>query len=239
MPRLHVRAAATAAMAVTLAAAAGPAAAQTEFIVRIYNASAENSWTLEDGSVTAPWLSWGAYAVSGGPNPIFTPGQPAGGNGLENVAEDGVIDKLVNSLSGGGASASGPLTARPVAGQATIFPGGLTRAVFTARPGDRFFFAIMLEQSNDGFYGPGPEGVALFDASGNPIDADVTDQVLFWDAGTEVNQAPGVGPDTGTTEKGPNQGPTENGVVRLMSEVNDGFSYPPLDQVIKVSITPR
>ena len=239
MPRIRIHAAA-AALVVALAGAAAPAAAQTEFILRIHNVSAEDSWTLQDGSKTAPWLSWGAYAVGSGPNPIFTPGQPAPGNGLEDVAEDGVIDKMVDWLSGQrGLSASGKLTARPVEGHATIYPGGLTRAVFTARPGDRLFFAVMLEQSNDAFYGPGPEGIALFDAGGNPVSSDVTGQVMLWDAGTEVNQSPGLGPDTGVTEKQPNQGPTENGVVRLLSEVNDGFDYPPVAAAIKVEVSPR
>ena len=74
------------------------------------------------------------------------------------------------------------------------------------------------------------------DADGNPISGDVTAQILFWDAGTEVNQAPGIGPDTGINEQAFDQGETENGVVHLM---DDGFTYPPIGEVIKVSIKPR
>lgn len=219
------------------AAVAAPAIAETEFIVRIYNAGTDGSMTLADGSTETPLLSWGVYAVHASPNALFTPGQAAGDTGLEELAEDGNIDKMTEWLAGRrDLLASGPLKARAIKGQAAIYPGGLYRAVFKANPGDSFSFAIMLEQSNDGFYAPGPEGIALFDGAGNPISEDVTDQVRFWDAGTEVNQPPGLGPDTGLKEKGPNQGASENGVVHAM---NDGYDYPAIRDVIKVSIKPR
>jgi hypothetical protein len=224
-------------MAGTMLAAAGPAVAETEFIVRLYNAGTEGGMTLADGSTQTPLLSWGVYAVHKAPNALFTPGQAAGDTGLEELAEDGIIDKMAAWLAGrGDLVASGELKARAVRGEATLHPGGLYRAVFKANPGDSFSFAIMLEQSNDGFYAPGPEGIALFDDAGNPISEDVTGQVLFWDAGTEVNQPPGLGPDVGVNEKGPNQGASENGVVQLL---NDGFDYPAVKDVIKVTVKPR
>lgn len=233
----YARPAIAAALGATMALSATAAAAETEFLVRIWNAGEENSMTLEDGSKQTPLLSWGAFAVHTEPNPLFTPGQPAGDDGLEDLAEDGAINKLVESLANRSDLVdSGEIKARPVNGQPAIYPGGLFRAKFKASPGDKFSFAVMLEQSNDGFYAPGPEGIELFDADGNPISGDVTDQVLYWDAGTEVNQAPGLGPDTGINEQDFNQGETENGVVHLM---DDGYTYPPIDQIIKVSIRPR
>ncbi len=39
-----------------LAAAAGPAVAETEFIARIYNAGTDGSMTLADGSTETPLL---------------------------------------------------------------------------------------------------------------------------------------------------------------------------------------
>ena len=217
--------------------AAGTAVAETEFIVRIYNAGTENGMILDDGTTDTPLLSWGVFAVHREPNPLFTPGQPAGNTGLEQLAEDGAIDEMVDWLAGrGDLVESGAITARAVQGLAAVFPGGLFRAKFAANPGDRFSFAVMLEQSNDGFYAPGPEGIALFDDAGEPVSGDFTEQIFFWDAGTEVNQAPGVGPDTGVKESGPNQGETENGVVRLL---DDGFTYPTIPNIIKVSIKPR
>ncbi len=228
----------SAAMSGAILIAAGSAAvAETEFIVRIYNAGTENGMTLEDGSTQTPLLSWGAFAVHKAPNALFTPGQPAGDTGLEQLAEDGAVNDMVDWLaSRSDLVDSGAIKARPVNGQPAIYPGGLFRAKFKANPGDRFSFAVMLEQSNDGFYAPGAEGIALFDDSGNPVSGDVTDQILFWDSGTEVNQAPGLGPDTGVKEQAFDQGETENGVVHLM---DDGFAYPAIRNIIKVSIKPR
>ena len=48
----------------------------------------------------------------------------------------------------------------------------------------------------DRFQGqPTRELIALFDASGRPISGDVSSALGLWDAGTEVNEEPGVGPD--------------------------------------------
>ncbi len=237
MAEVYARQAIATMIGVTMALSATAAAAETEFLVRIWNAGEENSMTLEDGSKQTPLLSWGAFAVHKEPNALFTPGQPAGDTGLEQLAEDGAINQMVDWLAGRSDLVdSGEIKARPVNGQPAIYPGGLFRAKFKANPGDRFSFAVMLEQSNDGFYAPGPEGIDLFDADGNPISGDVTEQILFWDAGTEVNQAPGLGPDTGINEQAFDQGETEGGVVHLM---DDGYTYPPIDQIIKVSIRPR
>ena len=228
---------AAATLGVAMAFTATAAFAETDFIVRIWNAGTEDGMKLEDGSMQTPLLSWGAFAVHTAPNPLFTPGQPAGDSGLEQLAEDGVIDPMVGWLSGqSNLTASGEIKARPVNGQPAIYPGGLFRAKFKASPGDRFSFAVMLEQSNDAFYAPGPEGIALFDENGEPISGDVTAQIMLWDAGTEVNQPPGLGPDTGINEKAFDQGTPENGVVQIL---NDGFTYPPVAAIIKVSIKPR
>ena len=76
----------------------------------------------------------------------------------------------------------------------------------------------MFVQSNDWFFAPGPDGIALFDADGNPISGDITSQVFLWNAGTEVDEEPGIGPNQGPRQKGPNTGKTENGVVRNLSD---------------------
>ncbi|MEM1415262.1 MAG: spondin domain-containing protein [Myxococcota bacterium] len=76
-----------------------------------------------------------------------------------------------------------------------IGPGGAYEMTFLAGPGQRFSFATMFVPSNDFFYAPDGEGIALFDAEGNPVTGDVTDQVELWDAGSEVDQEPGTGAD--------------------------------------------
>jgi hypothetical protein len=65
----------------------------------------------------------------------------------------------------------------------------------------------------------------------------VTDEVYLWDAGTEVNEQPAVGPDAVTNQLGPNTGIAEKAAVRLLSEVDDDdFDYPQVKQVLKVTI---
>ncbi|MFV1980977.1 MAG: spondin domain-containing protein, partial [Rhodothermia bacterium] len=64
---------------------------------------------------------------------------------------------------------------------------------------------------------------------------DITDRLMIWDAGTEVNEAPGVGPNQAPRQSGPNTGPDEGGIVQL---VDDGFMYPPAADFARVSIMP-
>ena len=93
----------------------------------------------------------------------------------------------------------------------------------------------MFGQSNDLFYAPGESGIALFDAHGKPLQGDVTSQLALWDAGTEVNQEPGLGADQAPRQKMPNTGASERKPVGL---VKDSFTYPPTVEVLKVTITP-
>lgn len=115
-------------------------------------------------------------------------------------------------------------------------PGSGYSFSFDAEPGDSLHFATMLVQSNDLFYGPDENGIALFDADGNPISGDVTDQVQLWDAGTEVNEEPGVGETQAPRQEGPNVGETEFAPVLEISAVEDGFTYPAVNEYISVTI---
>jgi hypothetical protein len=45
-----------------------------------------------------------------------------------------------------------------------------------------------------------------------PIAGDITSQILLWDAGTEVNEEPGLGPNQAPLQPAPNTGPVEHGV---------------------------
>src|SRR5262245_18040295 len=96
----------------------------------------------------------------------------------------------------------------------------------------------MFAQSNDLFYAPGEEGIALFDASGKPIRGDLTRPILRWDAGREVNEEPGLGPNQAPLQPAPITGPAEHGVVRPIIEVKDGFHYTTVPEVLRVTITP-
>jgi hypothetical protein len=115
-------------------------------------------------------------------------------------------------------------------------PGHTYVFTFNAGKGSRLSFATMFVGSNDLFFGPDENGLELYDGD-NPVSGDLTAQVYLWDAGTEVNEAPGAGPNQPGSQSGPNTGMDEMGTVKEISQVSDGFTYPAVDQTIKVSIS--
>jgi hypothetical protein len=103
--------------------------------------------------------------------------------------------------------------------------------------------AFMVVQTNDVFIAFGPAGVALLDASGMPrslddVNADIRRMVAVWDAGTEANEVPGVGPN-----QPPRQGGTGNigasdpiTVVRRYADATNDLAGPGLGGSVDVSI---
>ncbi len=181
-------------------------------------------------------ISPGAWAVHVDPAVIFSDGDADRGEGLEAIAEDGSGAELAGSLASGNGVASAGAFDTPVGGggAAPAFPGESYRFEVTAVPGDRLSFATMYVQSNDLFFAPDEQGIDLFPA-GTALDADVTAQILLWDAGTEVNERPGVGPNQAPRQSGPDTGTDEGGVVR---EVDDGYDYPAVGDVVRITVRP-
>jgi len=97
----------------------------------------------------------------------------------------------------------------------------------------------MLAATNDLFFAPSGEGISLYLEDGTPISADVTNQVYLWDAGTELNEEPFLGPNTVTLQTVANTGPVDtNNKVRKIGTVTEGvlFAYPPVASLIQVSV---
>ncbi|SHE97386.1 Spondin_N [Arenibacter palladensis] len=115
-----------------------------------------------------------------------------------------------------------------------IQPGTSESFSFEAGKGHFLSFATMFVQSNDLFYATADHGLALYDDEGNAVTGDVTSMFNLWDAGTEVNEEPGVGENQAPRQSGPNTGVVENGTVELIGNVVDGFTYPEDEAVIKV-----
>ncbi|MBC8478939.1 MAG: spondin domain-containing protein [FCB group bacterium] len=177
----------------------------------------------------------GVWAVHDGSNPLFVDGLADMGEGLEDLAEDGSPGALDAALMAkasvmyngvfntpDGASAPGP-----------VVPGSSYSFEFEAVDG-YLSFATMLVQSNDLFLAPGTMGIQLFDNSGDAISGDITNMIYLWDAGTEVNEIPGVGLNQAPRQSGADTGMDEGGVVEM---VNDGFVYPAITDIIRVTIT--
>ncbi len=121
-------------------------------------------------------------------------------------------------------------------GAGIALPGGAYEFAIHASEGDTLSFATMLAQSNDGFLAPNEYGIALYDM-GAPVSGDVTDQVYYWDLGTERNEQIGRGHFQAPRQTALNTGPAGDGIVRLTSELNDGLAYPTADQLVVVTLT--
>ena len=130
--------------------------------------------------------------------------------GLESLAEDGSPVALVGEQ--GGSNAGAAAVGRGASAPAPIFaPDGNYTFTITAEAGDHLSLASMFVQSNDWFYGLDTQ--PLFDEQGDPRSGDVTASINLYDAGTEIDEAPGYGSNQAPRQPGPNSGPSENGIV--------------------------
>ncbi len=196
---------------------AGP----TKFTVKVENISSAEGMTASNGMKFPFALSPGMFVLSTKKVPLFTEGKMAGSNGLEMQAEDGDPSGLVKSLETmHHASNLHGVFNTPVGamGAGPIRPGDSYEYSFTAMPGMKLFSTMMFGQSNDWFYSPEANGIALFDAKGNPVNGDVTEKFILWNAGTEGDEEIGIGLSQGPRQKGMNTGEDEHGVVRRVND---------------------
>ena len=208
-----------------------------QFAVRIENVSAENTLKPSNGAKAPAAVAPGVWLLHSDGEPLFTQGTPDRGKGLESLAEEGDPSVLVMSLrEQAGVIGSGVFnTPVGAGGPGPIGPGGVFEFRLSAAPGTRLSFAMMFGQSNDLFYAPNESGISLF-RNGKPISGNITSQIILWDAGTEVNEEPGIGPNQAPRQKAPNTGKDEKGMVQNIKNVKDGFTYPKTASVMRVTI---
>jgi len=199
------------------------------FLIRIENISG-------DSDLPTPFAP-GVWVLHSEPGPLFIKGEADKGYGLEALAEDGDPSALAEALNGMGLHAGVFNTPVGADGPGVVLPGGACEFEVKATPDTPYLsFATMFVQSNDLFVGPGEAGIALFDMDGMAMEGmqDVTADLELWDAGTEFNEEPGVGPDQAPRQSGANTGrPEIGGTVRV---VDDGYSYPNASALVKVTI---
>ncbi len=200
------------------------------------NPEMEASWLASESGLNSP-IAPGVYAIAVGGEPLYSNGQSDRGEGLENAAEDGDPSVLVASLQMVDEVLESGAFTIPVGADdpGPALPGHGYQFTIMAEPGDRLSIATMLGQSNDLFFGFGPSGVALFDAGDRPISGDLSGSLVLWDAGTEVDQYPGAGPDQAPRQAMPGQGAAQNGTVM---PVDDGYPYPDAVDFVRVTVTP-
>ena len=185
--------------------------------------------TMNTGVVVVS--SPGAWAVHSPEVSFFEDGAPVGDTGLEAIAEDGDASGFLDTLGGlEGVMSSGMIAEMPFG------PGGSVSFEIQAMPGDVLSLATMFVPSNDLLFANGPTGIDLFDASGDAVSGDVTSSISIWDAGTEINQPPGVGLDQVHLQSGPDTGAADPDDTAR--PVDDGFDYPTAGEVLRVTITP-
>jgi hypothetical protein len=210
---------------------------ETRFTVRIENISSRGGQPAANGARWPFALSPGFWAVHEKEVRFFTEGQPAAPNGLEMQAEDGNSQGMVDFLMGHHRGMLHGVFNLPLGAETPgpIGPGGVYEFSFSAKPGMKLSLITMFGQSNDWFYAPEPGGIPLFD-HGQPTSGDITSRFILWDAGTEANEEPGVGPNQAPRQAAPNTGAAENGKVR---RAKGSAFYTKTAQLFRVTITPR
>ena len=206
------------------------------FTVRIENISSKDGQTASNGATWPFALSPGMWLLHEREARLFKVGGNAIANGLDMQAEDGnpegvikYLERFHNHMLHGvfntpvGASSPGP-----------IGPGGVYEFSFTAAPGLKLSMVTMFGQSNDWFYAFDADGIHLFDGKA-PISGDITAKFILWDAGTEKDEEPGIGPNQGPRQKGPNTGEDENGVVHKVKK----SPFATRSDLFRVTITPE
>jgi len=215
------------------------AAKMTKFTVKIENIAVQDGMKAKDGTKWSFAMSPGLCIVHTNNAPVFSVGKKDRGKGLESQAEEGNPAALAKSLQGEKGVKSVTVFNTPLGTDtpAPIIPGYAYECSFEAAPGSKLTITSMFGQSNDLFYAPNESGIPLFN-NGKPISGDITAKIILWDAGTEVHEEPGVGPNQAPRQKAPNTGKDENGVIKNIKDVKDGFTYPKTTRVMKVTITP-
>jgi hypothetical protein len=181
-------------------------------------------------------LAPGVFAVANDASKPFTTDMVASA-GLEKAAEDANPSVLASEIMGAQGVASSGIFNIPVGATSAgpLNPGDAYEFTFSAMPGQTLHFESMFGQSNDTYVAP-TSGIALFDSSHMPLSGDVTSAISLWDAGTERNEAPGMGPNQAPRQLAPNTGPTESG-VSLRTDGTRSIPIPSALVDVSVSLT--
>ena len=159
------------------------------------------------------------YAFDSESDPVFTEGAAAvPGSGLEEIAEDGNNGLMFDYITGNlGLPAAKSNETAPVG------PGQSLTFTLEVPVGYKLGFNSMFVFSNDWFVANKNEGYHLFNGDGSPKSgSEITNTTYLFDAGTEIDQAIGFGPDQAPFQAGPNTGAADgNNMVRRVMQIED------------------
>jgi hypothetical protein len=181
-------------------------------------------------------ISPGVWAVHAPGVELFSAGESAS-PGLTTLAEEGNGESLTRELMvredielfGGF-----PATDGATYSSDPIGPGDVVTFEVSANTDERLSFAAMFIHSNDILVATPLTGLEL--DLGDEV-ADVSTRLELWDAGTELNEEPGFGEHQPMQGSG---GTPEEGVVHRVDGTDAaGWSYPPVGQFLRVTMTRR
>jgi hypothetical protein len=155
-----------------------------------------------------------------------------------NATTRGMTSGMTGGMANSREMKSPPEAMTPAPDGPMLMSGSRVDVTIEGRPGSYLSVAFMLGHSNDGIIGTGASGIALFDASGRPVSGDVTSALGLWDAGTEVNEEPGIGRNQGMRQGAPSAGDPERRPVRAMADAEYGRRWPAANRMVRVTITP-
>lgn len=177
---------------------------------------------LEEETGVTSLFAPGVWVLHRQDAPIFMSGALDRGQGLEALAEDGDPSGLSAALGQEEGVVAAGVFDTPVGASAPgpIGPGGAYELTVSASPGDRLSLATMFVQSNDLFFSPTEMGIQLHSPEGMGLSGDVSGELRLWDAGTEINEEPGVGLHQAPRQSGPNMGAPEHEAVREAADAS-------------------
>ncbi|MCY3991313.1 MAG: spondin domain-containing protein [Caldilineaceae bacterium] len=228
---------------ILLTIALGHASAQVESQAASQNLDADNTATfrVRVQNITADsdpltLFAPGVWTLHSEAAPLFAGGEADREEGLEALAEDGDPTPLAAALLAKGLPAGIFNTPVCADSPSLLSPPEFYEFEVTTSPETPYLsFATMLVQSNDLFLAPVESGIPLFDEDGKPIGLqNVTGKLLLWDAGTEANEEPGVGPHQAPRQSETNAGPPDE--VAAVRPVDDEFDYPEIADLVNVYI---
>lgn len=206
----------------------------TAFTIRVENLSKGEALKLSDGK-TAPFVIAPVLWVvhTGNANPLFTGGQPDPGKGLRTLAETGNPEPLSKAIAGEHGVVAVGVAAKPVgaADGGPLTPGKAYEFTITAEPGQFLSIAAMFGQSNDWFYSV-DRPIALFNG-GKAVSGDMSPQIALFDAGTEVDEEPGLGPNQAPRQANPEAGVREHQPV---AHAGGKWRIPATSEVFRLTI---
>ena len=208
------------------------------FTVTIQNVS--TATTLQPGAVpdrTAP-LSPGIWAVLDDGR-LFTLDTEAD-LGTERLAEEGsTSEKFTDITDESWVEDHGTFMSAAGANGPVIGSGETATFTFVAGPGDKLQIMTMFGQSNDWFYAFDNGGLDLYDGAEDPATGDVTSELELYDAGTELDEMPGLG----VTQKPDHPATIDVGVIdpvdliKVATSRHTSFVIPSTSSIIKVTIS--